>query len=139
MSPDAARMKRWILWGAPVMLLAALRLGAGGAAAAWTAHMILGLLLPARPYPYIRKNRVRPHRLFWACSVELFVFSALFAAARHALAARSWTSGGFFVLAGAVFFSLPVCAYAFGRFPPRKIAWSAGSVLLLCAAGVMWV
>lgn len=77
MIPDAARMRRWMLLGAPVMLLASLGMHAGGAAAGMMAWALLGVrLLPASSYPYPRKRNGKPWRLFFSFSAGLFLLGA---------------------------------------------------------------
>ena len=137
MIPDAARMRRWILVGAPATLLAGWGMRAGGGAAGLGLWLLLGVLvLPPGRYPYPRKRGGKPWRLFFAFSLGAFVLAGLTLALR--LISRSFFASSpmndFLALAGAVFFSLPLCAKALFAPLPRSIAWSMG--LLLCAAAL---
>lgn len=136
MIPEAARMRKWLLRGMPLMLLCTLCLHAGGGAAGMLVWMILGcLLLPPTRYPYFRKRRPRPGGLFFAWSLFALglhtaqqLLPRLFPGAEH----------HFFPLlayyAGWAGWLLPLsCA---GLFHPqgRRAAWALGA---LCWIGVL--
>lgn len=81
MIPEAARMRRWMLKGMPLMLCCALFMHAGGGAAGMLLWLIGGCLhLPPIAYPYPRKRHTRPYRVFFAWSIfslGLFLAKAL--------------------------------------------------------------
>lgn len=76
MIPDAARMRRWMLQGAPLIGLLALGMHAGGGAAGMALWMGLGLIrLPRWHYPYPRKRSKRPGRLFFSLTAGAMLCS----------------------------------------------------------------
>lgn len=76
MIPDAARMRRWMLQGAPFIGLCALFMHAGGGAAGMLIWMGLGLFhLPRGHYPYPRKRGRQPGRLFFSFTLGIFLIT----------------------------------------------------------------
>lgn len=130
-------MQRWILLGAPAMLLAGWGMRAGGSAAGLGLWLLLGVLvLPPGRYPYPRKRGGKPWRLFFAFSWGIFSLAALTLGLRL-ICSRFFVASpmnDFLVLAGAIFFSLPLCAKALAAPLPRNTARGAG--LFLCAAAL---
>ena len=130
-------MRRWILLGAPATLLAGWGMRAGGSAAGLGLWLLLGVLvLPPGRYPYPRKRGGKPWRLFFAFSLGIFFLTALTLALRLVCGRFFAPSqiNDFLALAGAVFFSLPLCAKALAVPLPRNAARGAG--LFLCAAAL---
>ena len=127
---SAARMRLRLLSAAPVMVLVGLCWHAGGAAAALLLWLGIGALLPDREkYPYPRKRKIRPHRLFFCFSLTAFIMVGAAWAVR-----RLFSSGFFFDLLfymGAVGIALPIGKRALSLPLPRRVAWGLGA--LLCA------
>ena len=74
MKREAARMRKWLLGAAPLMLAGSRLFPAGGAEAALFLWAAAGLLIPdRRRYPYVRKPRLGIARLFFACSAGVFL------------------------------------------------------------------
>ncbi|MBE5782016.1 MAG: hypothetical protein E7329_01720 [Clostridiales bacterium] len=67
-------MRRWMLQGAPVMMLASLGMHAGGGATGLLLWLWLGVkLLPQGRYSYPRKRKGNPGRLFLSFSAAAFL------------------------------------------------------------------
>ena len=131
MNRDTARMRRWLLLGAPAVATAAVAAHAGGGAAALGAWLLLGHLLPVpNPYPYPRKRSVRPHRMFWAWAVGFLALSGLIPASDKA----------FSLLGVPRFPSLPLAAAGSGLFSTltaaRAFSWRPGPVFSWIGGGV---
>lgn len=133
MIPDAARMRRWILQGAPIIAAAALGMHAGGAAAGMFLWLLLGwLILPRGRYPYPRKRAGNPWRLFFAFSAGLLMLcgldSLLLTLSTRLFSAAPLTPH--WILAGAVLFSFPFCASALQW--PLPIKWARALSGIFC-------
>ena len=125
-------MRRWVLWGAPVMILAGALPFAGGPGLALGGWMTLGALLPGRPpYPYQRKRRRGAHRLFFAWSTGCLTLYLSLAGIKWlcGLLALQGTFALLPALAGAALLALPVCQWALACPVPRMIAWAAGCAM----------
>lgn len=115
MIPEAARMRRWMLQGAPFIVLCGLGMHAGGGAAGMLLWMALGCarLSPPR-YPYPRKRRGWPGGLFFAWS--LFSLAMTLSDAFIRACCPGFFSSGFFVLLlwqlGCVGFLLPLSMHS---------------------------
>lgn len=136
----AARMRRWILWGAPVVLAAGWGLRAGGAAAGLMLWLVAGAAFPARGrYPYPRKRGGRPWRLLFAFSLGALALGGLGAAARlcYTLFSPATPLYDALALSGAVFFALPLCA--FGMAVPLPLAYQRRLGPLFCAAALLLI
>ena len=67
---QAARMRRWMLWGAPAAMLAAALGGhAGGAAGVFLWGLAGPLLPPRQRAPYLHARQARPARAFFASAL----------------------------------------------------------------------
>lgn len=128
MTSSAARMRLRLLSAAPAMVLGGLRWHAGGAAAALLLWLGISALLPCREkYPYPRKRRMRPHRLFFCFSLTAF-FTGGAAWAVRRLAAPGFLIDLLFYV-GAAGFALAMGKRALSLPLPRPIAWGLGAVL----------
>lgn len=132
---DAARMRRWMLWGAPAMLLAARGRHAGGAGLGLGLWLAAGLLIPASTaYPYPRKRRIRPHRLWLAWSVSRFAAAALHALVLLIAGYREMNAfPAALSLMGAVFFALILGERALTLPLSPRLAWPIGGALAVLA------
>ena len=128
MIPEAARMRRWMLQGAPVMLLASLGMHAGGGAAGLLLWLMLGVkLLPKSRYPYPRKRKGDPGRLFLSFSAAA-LFPALAAfCARPILPMPSLAHA--LMLWGAMLISLVFSSRILFLSLPRRFCFGCGGVL----------
>lgn len=107
------RLRRWMLWGVPALLLSRPWLGLFG----W---MALGAaVLPAPAFP--TKKRPVLHRLFFAWAVGSVAMAALTALTGAALPWRL----------GHACFCVIVCQRALDHPLPQAIAWSGGAALCL--------
>ena len=130
MTLHAARMRRWMLWAAPIMILGGLRWHAGGAGAGLALWLALGAAL-RRPgaYPYPRKRRTPAPRLFWGGALA----AALLAAALRLLPQGALT------LLGAAGFSLSLGAWASALPLPRSAALAGGALFCALYCLLLWV
>ena len=128
MTCSAARMQRRLLSAAPVMVLVGLCWHAGGAAAALLLWLGMAALLPCGGrYPYPRKRKIRPHRLFFCFSLAAFFMVGA------AWAVRRFAASGFLFdllfYTGAVGFALPRGKRALSLPLPPWLSWGLGSIL----------
>ena len=133
MTHPARRFRRWMMGAGPGMILSGWRLGTGGAAAVLLLWMAVGAAIPGlTALPYAPRRRIRPHRLFLAFAVGLFLLCGCLAAGKRLLWPTAFPS--VLLLTGAVSFSLILCQQTIRLSPPRRISWCAGGVL--CAAAL---
>lgn len=125
---NAARMRRWMLGGMPVIWLCSLAWHAGGGAAGLGAWLGMGLLcLPRDHYPYPRRRGRKPERLFFALCLGWLPL-----AAGSFLSALFGPGGPFFHL-GSACLAAVLCARGWTAPLSGKKAWLAGIfALLLC-------
>ena len=139
MKREAARMRKWLLGAAPLMLAGSRLFPAGGAEAALFLWAAAGLLIPdRRRYPYVRKPRLGIARLFFACSAGVFLLEGTRMILARLLTLSPGSPDALPADAGAVFFSLSLASRLAGRPLPRKIAWPVGAALGLAAAWMAW-
>lgn len=117
MMENAARARKWMLWAAPMMALAGLFFGVGGAAAGLALWMGLGLLLSdgegqIRMYP--KQRRMKLHRLILGYSFCVFCFSAFESTSQWLIGRTLTASSAALLTLGSVGFSLPMGAWAMG-------------------------
>ena len=122
MMENAARARKWMLWAAPMMALAGLFFGVGGAAAGLALWMGLGLLLSdgegqIRMYP--KQRRMKLHRLILGYAFCVCCLAGLTAARRLLFGATYSGAASFLLLLGGIGFSLPLGAWAM-RWRIRK-------------------
>ena len=118
----AARAQRWMLWSAPAMALSGLFWRAGGAAAAFSLWMGLGLLLSGkekRIQQYPKQRRMKRCRLFLGYSVCVFCLTGLEAAVHWLLKTSLSPASVFLFTLGSIGFSVPLGARAI-VWPLRK-------------------
>ena len=134
----SARMRRWMLWAAPLTAPASLRWHAGGAAAVLALWLAMGVLFVPSPVPpRVRPRRVLPHRLFFSYALCVSCMAGLEKAAGAAFGLGQnapLPSRGLFALGGACL-SLALAQKALSLPLPRHAAWSGG--VLLCAFFVL--
>lgn len=134
MNTDAARMQRWIIRGAPALLLAAPTGHAGGGIVALLGWLTLGaLLLPAPPSIYPHRRTLQPARLFFAFSSGALAISCIFGGVQwlYTLCFPASTLHRVPLVAGALLFSSCVCGRVLHARLSRRLAWLLGCVLLL--------
>ena len=140
---SAARLRRWVLWAAPLMVLCARRLHAGGAELALGLWMVLGTWLPGKAaYPHAVRRRVGFHRLFFSWALGSFLFQGSAAALARFIGpnALGGAANAWLLCMGSAGFSLPVCAKMLMRPPPRRIAWGGGIVMsILCLLLIVYM
>ncbi len=114
MMENAARARRWMLWAAPMMALAGLFFGVGGAAAGLALWMGLGLLPDGkgriRLYPKQRRMKLR--RLVLGYAFCVFCFSVFETTGQWLIGQRVTASSAALLTLGGVGFSLPLGAWA---------------------------
>ena len=112
MTRSAARMRRWMLSGAPALGALCLTGHAGGVAAGLWLWALLGILLPVSPAYSGFRRRATPLRLLFACAAGTAV---LLAARRflRILAPETTGAAGARSLLAALLLALPACARAF--------------------------
>lgn len=136
MNTDAARMQRWVIRGAPALLLAAPAGHAGGGIVALLVWLALGvLLLPAPPPLYPRRRALQPARLFFAFSSGALAISCIFGGAQwlYALCFPASVLRRSLLLAGTLLLSSCVCGRVLRARLSRLLAWFLGCVLLFGA------
>lgn len=77
MKRHAARMRKWLLMGMPILWLALCAGHTGGGGAALFAWMLIGTAGKKIRYPYPRKSRLHFPRLFFAFSGSFFLLSLM--------------------------------------------------------------
>lgn len=137
MTAEAARMRRWMIRGAPVIALAAPGGHAGGGMAAMLLWLLLGaLLLPAPRYPYPRRRTLQPARLFFAFCGGALALALLYAGA--GLGFRCFfpetALSRSVLLLGAILPAVCLCGWLLTLRLSARRAWAAGSGMLLVLA-----
>ena len=129
MIPDAARMRRWMLQGMPAIGLCALGMHAGGGAAGMLLWMAAGVFcLPKGRYPYPRKAREKPVRLFFSLSAGIFFLSLpvmLIETIDPAFFARNLFSS-FLLQLGSACMASTLCARLITVSLPQRALWYGG-------------
>ncbi|MBR5110970.1 MAG: hypothetical protein IK099_12355 [Clostridia bacterium] len=118
MMENAARAQKWMLWSAPAMALAGFITRAGGAAAAFSLWMGLGLLLAGkekRAQQYPKQRRMKLHRLILGYSFCVFCLAGWNAAGLRLLKGGLTPAADYLFTLGNIGFSLTLGA--------RAIAW----------------
>lgn len=134
MIAEAARMRRWMVRGAPVIALAAPGGHAGGGMAAMLFWLLLGaLLLPASAYPYPRRRALRPARLFFAFCGGALSLCSVYEGLRFCFACF-WIETALsraVLLLGAILLSACLCGKLLTLRLSSRRAYAAGAALLL--------
>ena len=140
MMASAARARKWLLWSAPLAVLAGTLLGAGGAAAGVILWGLISFLSP-RPASllYPNQRRMRVHRLFLGYAFCVFYFAAADALAVRWTGALMTASLGprFLFWLGAAGTGLPLSGKAFFLRLPPWLCWAAGVAFSLVSLWVM--
>ncbi len=129
---SAARMRRRLLFAAPAMVLCGVRWYAGGAAAALLLWLGISALLPCRErYPYPRKRKALPHKLFLCFALAAFLTAGAAGTVRRYLNGVSVPFFDLLIYAGAVGFALPIAKRTLSL--PLSPSLCRGLGAILCA------
>lgn len=130
MMMNAARMRRWMLLSAPVMILTGTELHAGGGGTGLFFWLLLGIqMLPQSHYPYPRKRKGIYGRLFFSFSLLAFSSNLLYFLA-HGLFPQYMLKRMLFY-AGTLFFLLPPCSRLLLSHAKIRFCLGCGGIFLM--------
>ncbi|MBR3019229.1 MAG: hypothetical protein IKH57_19475 [Clostridia bacterium] len=139
MMEHAARAQKWMLRSAPILALAGVFGGAGGAAAALALWLGFGLLLTVRDKQikqYPKQRRMKLHRLFLGYSFCVFCLFGLDAAGRWLLSIRLSPVPRFLFSLGCAGLSLPLGAWAMQWHVRKRFSFALAFIFCILSAAL---